>query len=122
MNTAQYSKFNNNNQVPQQTNIKRYWLVSILTAIPLGIAGFTAIVCGFMYAVTLSNPDNMMTMALMGIATAMLVVCIFFIIINRVIYAFFLRFSPLPKKYMMISNLIAWGVIGVMYLILSMLG
>lgn len=121
MNTSQYSKFHKDEQVSPQVNQKRYWLVSGLTAFLLGIAGFTCIVFGFMYAVTLSNENNVQTMAFIGIATAILLVYLFILLCNHFIYSFFLRFSPLPKKYRTISILIAWGVIGLMYLILSLL-
>lgn len=108
--------------VSADTNKRRYWIVAGVTAALLGIAGFTIIVLGFMYAVTLSNESNVQTMALLGIATAILIVYLFSYFCNKVIFNFFLRFSPLPKKYIKIAMLIPWGVIGAMYFVMSMVG
>ena len=122
MDSSKYTNMKNRNEeVPIEVNKRRYWIVSGMTAVLLGIAGFTFIVFGFMYAVTLSNESNIQTMALLGIATAILIIYFFILLCNKVIFKFFLRFSPLPKKYQTISILIAWGIIALMYFLLSMI-
>lgn len=122
MDSSKYTKINTKNEeVPVEVNKRRYWIVSGITAVLLGIAGFTMIVFGFMYAVTLSNESNVQTMAFLGIATAILILYFFILLCNKVIFKFFLRFSPLPKIYQTISILIAWGIIGLIYLLLSII-
>lgn len=105
----------------EQQNRRRYWIVSSLTAALLGVAGITIVLFAFMIAVTTATEQTVQGMIYIAISFALLIFFFLNYICNRIIYAFFVRFAPLPKNYRMISCLLGWGSMLFIYIIMCML-
>lgn len=105
----------------EEQNRRRYWIVSSLTAALLGVAGITIVLLAFMVAVSIATEQTVQGMIYIGISLALLVFFFLNYICNRIIYAFFLRFAPLPKSYRTISCLLGWGSMLFIYIIMCIL-
>ena len=108
-------------QVTEKQNKTRYWLVSCITAVALGIAGLTMVLFAFMVAVSQSGQEELQGWVFIAISLALLVFFFLNYICNRIIYAFFYRFAPLPRHYRLISCLMGWAVMILVYLVMCLL-
>ena len=105
-------------QISEQQNKRRYWLVSCVTAAALGVAGITIVLFAFMLAVSRSGQGEMQGWIFIAISLALLVFFLLNYVCNRTIYAFFNKFAPLPKQYRLISCLMGWGAMLLIYVVM----